>query len=115
MINYLLYSYVGTSVSLILIILKVVLSMFKLSKDYDVNVRFENMPNSILGIFVEVFDKPYIVLNDILHTDMHEFIFHACYWFKGKECAGKITIKDLESSEFMPLIYARKMCDKLVC
>lgn len=89
--------------------------MFKLSKDYDVNIRFENMPNSILGIFVEVFDKPYIVLNDILHTDMHEFIFHACYWFKGKECAGKITLKDLESSEFMPLIYARKMSDKLVC
>ena len=115
MINYLLYSYVGTSVSLILIILKVVLSMFKLSKDYDVSVRFENMPNSILGIFVEVFDKPYIILNDILHPDMHEFIFHACYWFKGKECAGKITMKDLETPDFMPLIYARKMSDKLVC
>lgn len=89
--------------------------MFRLSKKYDVNVRFENMPNSILGVYVEVFDKPYIILNDILHTDMHEFIFHACYWYKGKEYAGKITIKDLESVDFMPTIYARKMCEKLVC
>ena len=89
--------------------------MFKLAKKYEVNVRFENMPNSILGVFVEVFDKPHIVLNDILHTDMHEFIFHACYWFKGKEYAGKITMKDLGTPDFLPLIYARKMCDKLVC
>jgi hypothetical protein len=37
------------------------------------------------------------------------------YWFKGKEVAGKITLKDLETKGFMPIIYARKMCEKLVC
>lgn len=89
--------------------------MFKLSKKNNITVKFENMPNSILGVYVEVFDKPYIILNDILHTDMHNFIFHACYWFKGKEVAGKITLKDLEKTDFMPILYARKMSDKLVC
>jgi hypothetical protein len=115
MINYLLYSYVGTSVSLILIMLKVVLSMFKLSKDYDVNVRFENMPNSILGVFVEVFDKPYIVLNDILHTDMHDFITYACCYFHNKGITGKITFNDLENTNFEPFHYARKKLKKNVC
>jgi hypothetical protein len=89
--------------------------MTKLSNKNDITVKFENMPNSILGVYVEVFDKPYIILNEILHSDMHDFIFLACYWFKGKETAGKITLKDLESKDFMPLIYARKMSDKLVC
>lgn len=89
--------------------------MTKLSKKTDIIVKFESMPNSILGVYVEVFDKPYIILNNILHSDMHDFIFHACYWFKGKEVAGKITLKDLETKGFMPIIYARKMCEKLVC
>ena len=111
-INYLLYSVVGTH---ILLEQKVVLSMQKLSKKNNITVKFENMPNSILGIYVEVFEKPYIILNDILHSDMHDFIFLACYWFKGKETVGKITMKHLESRDFMPIIYARKMCDKLVC
>jgi len=107
-----LYSVVGTH---ILLEQKVVLSMQKLSKKNNITVKFENMPNSILGIYVEVFEKPYIILNDILHSDMHDFIFLACYWFKGKETVGKITMKHLESRDFMPIIYARKMCDKLVC
>ena len=89
--------------------------MAKLSNKNDITVKFENMPSSILGVYAEVFDKPYIILNNILHSDMHDFIFHACYWFKGKEVAGKITLKDLETKGFMPVIYARKMCDKLVC
>ena len=89
--------------------------MTKLSKKYDITVKFENMPSSILGFYVKVHNTPYIVLNDILHTDMHDFIFHACYYFKDRYEVGKITIADMEKDDFEPFIYARKMSDKLVC
>ena len=88
--------------------------MLKLSKKFNINIKFENMPSSILGIYVKVLDKPYIILNEILHKDMHEFIFHACYYFKDRYDVGKITVSDLEKQDFMPFIYARKMSDKLV-
>ena len=105
-----MYSYIGTR---ILLEQKVVLSMLKLFEKYNVTVKFENMPSSILGVYVEVFNTPYIILNEILHTDMHDFIFHACYYFKGRD-VGKITIADMEKDNFEPFIYARKMCEKLV-
>lgn len=89
--------------------------MKKISKKHNITVKFENMPSSILGIYIKVFDKPYIILNEILHSDMHEFIFHACYYFKDRYDVGKITVSDLEKQDFMPFIYARKMSDKLVC
>lgn len=88
--------------------------MNQLSKKFNINIKFENMPSSILGIYIEVFNKPYIILNDILHKDMHEFIFHACYYFKDSYKVGKITVSDLEKEDFIPFIYARKMCDSLV-
>lgn len=89
--------------------------MTKLSCKNDITVKFENMPSSILGFYVEINNKPYIVLNDILHTDMHDFIYHACYYYKDKTYVGKITIADMEKDNFEPFIYARKMCEKLVC
>ena len=88
--------------------------MKQLSKKFNINVKFENMPSSILGVYINVFNKPYIILNDILHTDMHEFIFHSCYYFKDRQEVGKITVSDLEKEDFMPFIYARKMSDRLV-
>lgn len=88
--------------------------MLKLSKKFNINIKFENMPSSILGIYVKVLDKPYIILNEMLHKDMHEFIFYACYYFKDKYEVGKITVSDLEKQDFVPIMYARKMSDKLV-
>ena len=88
--------------------------MLKLSKKFNITVKFENMPNSILGVYINVFNKPHIILNDILHEDMHEFIFYACYYFKDKYDTGKITVSDLEKQDFVPIMYARKMSDKLV-
>lgn len=89
--------------------------MLKLSKKHNIIVKLENMPKNILGIYIEVFNKPYIILNEILHSDKHEFIFHSCLYFKGKENVGKITIQDLEKKDYIPFIYARKMSDKHVC
>ena len=86
-----------------------------LSEKHNLIVKLENMPKNILGIYIEVFDKPHIILNDILHSDMYDFIFYSCLYFKDKEIAGKITMQDLEKKDFMPLIYARKMSDKIVC
>lgn len=88
--------------------------MLNLSKKFNITVKFENMPNSILGVYIKVFNKPYIILNEILHKDMHEFIFYACHYFKDKCDTGKITVSDLEKQDFLPTIYARKMSDKLV-
>lgn len=93
--------------------------MTKLSYKNDITVKFENMPSSILGFYVEINNKPYIVLNDILHADMHDFIYHACYYFKDKSYVGKITIADMEKDNFEPFIYARKMVghngNRIVC
>lgn len=88
--------------------------MLNLSKKHNIIVKLENMPKNILGIYIEVFNKPYIILNEILHSDMHNFIFYSCLYFQGKEVAGKITMQDLEKKDYMPFIYARKMSDKLV-
>ena len=88
--------------------------MLKLSKKYNITVRLEDMPKNILGIYIEVFDKPYIILNDMLHSEMHDFIFYSCLYFKGKETAGKITMQNMEQKDFMPFIFANKMREKYV-
>lgn len=87
--------------------------MLKLSEEYNIIVKLESMPKNILGIYIEVFDRPYIILNDILHSDMHNFIFYSCLYFKGKEIAGKIIMQDLEKKDYAPFIYARKMSEKV--
>ena len=89
--------------------------MLKLSKKHNIIVKLENMPKNILGIYIEVFDKPYIILNEILHSDMHNFVFYSCLYFQGKEVSGKITFNDLENTNFEPFHYARKKLKKNVC
>lgn len=90
--------------------------MNTLSKKHNITVGFQNMPNAILGVYVEIFKKPYILLNTMLNANMHEFIFYACLYFQENEKVGKITVNDLENKNYKPFIYAReKMRDKLVC
>lgn len=89
--------------------------MQSLSKKYNVIVRFEALPKSILGIYINVLGKPHILLNEILHSDMHDFMFYSCLYFEEQN-VGKITMSDLEDKNYEPFIYARqKMRDKLVC
>lgn len=81
--------------------------MKELSKKHNITVKFEDLPKTILGIYIEVLEQPYIILNEILHSEMHKFMFYACMFFKN-EGLGKITIADLEKKDFMPFIYARE-------
>lgn len=88
--------------------------MNKISKNYNITVKFEDMPKSILGFYVDVLGKPHILLNEILHEDMHEFIFYSCLYFKDKN-VGKISMSDLENVNYEPFAYARRrMRDKIV-
>ena len=78
-------------------------------RKHDIFVKNENLPKNILAFYVEINNKPYIVMNDILHSDMHEFIYYACLYFnKHNYKVGKITVFDLENKDFEPFKYARK-------
>lgn len=89
--------------------------MFKLSKKHNITVKLENLPKNILGIYIKVNETPYILINEILHGDMHDFMIYACYYYHNKETAGKITFNDLENTNFEPFEYARKKLKKNVC
>lgn len=80
-------------------------------KNNDIIVNIQNMPKNILAIYVEILDKPCIVINDILHSDMYEFMCYSCLYFKDKT-VGKITVSDLENKDFEPFEYARKEMKK---
>ena len=89
--------------------------MKKTSKKHNIILKFENMPKNILGIYINVLGKPHILLNEILHEEMHEFLFYSCLYFK-EENVGKITMSDLENKNYAPFIFAReRMRDCLVC
>ena len=89
--------------------------MKKFSKKHNIIVKFEEMPKNILGFYINVLGTPHILLNEILHKEMHEFIFYSCLYFQN-ENVGKITMSDLENKNYEPFVYAReKMRDRLVC
>jgi len=89
--------------------------MFKLSKKHNIIVKLENLPKNILAFYIKINETPYIVLNDILHADMHDFIVYSCCYFHNKGITGKITFNDLENTNFEPFHYARKKLKKNVC
>lgn len=80
--------------------------MNELSKKYNITVKFEDLPKSVLGLFIDVLGTPYIVINEMLHSDMHKFMFYSCLHFK-KQGLGKIMITDLEKKDYEPFVYAR--------
>lgn len=89
--------------------------MLKLSNKFDITVKIEDLPKSILGIYIKVNETPYILINEILHGDMHDFMVYACCYFHDKGITGKITFNDLENTNFEPFEYARKRLKKNVC
>jgi hypothetical protein len=89
--------------------------MLKLSKKLNIIIKIEDLPKSILGIYIKVNETPYILINEILHGDMHDFMVYACCYFHNKDITGKITFNDLENTNFEPFHYARKKLKKNVC
>ena len=87
--------------------------MTKLFKKHDIFVKNENLPKNILAFYIKINNQPYIVMNDILHNDMHEFIYYSCLYFNNNNYdVGKITVFDLENKDFEPFKYARKEMKK---
>ena len=87
--------------------------MTKYLNKFNIIVKKEYLPKNILAFYAEINNKPYVVMNDILHTDMHDFMFYSCLYFKENGCnVGKITIFDLKNKDFEPFMYARKELKK---
>lgn len=82
--------------------------MKELSKKYNITVKFEDLPKAILGLHINVLGTPYILINEMLHSDMHKFIFFSCHYFK-EQGLGKIMMSDLENRDYEPFVYARKL------
>ena len=87
--------------------------MTKFFKKHNIFVKIENLPKNILAFYIEINNQPHIVMNDILYTNMHDFMFYSCLYFKENGYnVGKITIFDLEDKNFEPFRYARKEMKK---
>lgn len=83
--------------------------MINFLKKHNIFVKKENLPKNILAFYINVNNQPHIVMNNILHSDMDDFMIHAClYYKKNGHHVGKITVFDLEDKEFKPFLYARK-------
>ncbi len=90
--------------------------MTKLFKKHNIFLKNENLPKNILAFYIKIDNRPYIVMNNILHTDMHDFIFYSCLYFHNNNYnVAKITVFDLENRDFEPFMYARKEMKKIVC
>lgn len=78
-------------------------------KKHNIFVKNENLPKNILAFYINVNNQPYIVMNNILHSDMHEFVLYSCLYYKNNNYhVGKVTVFDLENRDFEPFKYARK-------
>lgn len=85
--------------------------MFDLSKKYGVVVKIEKLPSSILGIYLNVFDKPHILINEIVHKDTYEFMFYACLYYKEKGI-GKITVNNMSDINNEAFVFARNKLNR---
>ena len=87
--------------------------MTKYLNKFNIIVKKEYLPKNILAFYVEINNKPCVVMNNILHTDMHDFMFYSCLYFKENGCnVGKILILNWKIRDFEPFIYARKELKK---
>ena len=80
--------------------------MLDLSKKCNIVVKIEKLPTSILGVYLNVFDTPHILINEIVHPNNFEFIFLACLYYQ-KDGVGKITIEDMSDINNEAFIFAR--------
>lgn len=88
--------------------------MYSLSKKYNTIVKIEKMPTSILGIYINVFDTPHILINEIVHEDTHKFMFYSCLYFQNKG-VGKITVDDMSNVNNEAFIFARNKLNRTDC
>lgn len=87
--------------------------MINFLKKHNIFVKKENLPKNILAFYIEINNQPHIILNDILHKEMYDFMLYSCLYYKNNGYhVGKITIFDLEDKEFKPFLYARKELKK---
>ena len=88
--------------------------MFNLSKKYNIIVKIEKLPTSILGVYINVFDKPHILINEIVHKDTYEFMFYSCMYYQDKG-VGKITVNDMSNIDNEAFKFARNKLNRNEC
>jgi hypothetical protein len=74
----------------------------------NLNIKFKELPEMILGFFTKINDIEYIVLNSKSEMKLQTFAYLGCMYYKKQgSVIGKITIADIEKQGFEPIEYAK--------
>ena len=77
----------------------------------NLNIKYRELPEMILGFYTKINDMEYIVLNNKYEMKLQLLAYLGCMYYKKQGAAvGKITISDIEQDGFEPIEYAK---DKL--
>ena len=74
----------------------------------NLNIKFKELPETILGFFTKINDIEYIVLNNKYEMKLQTLAYLGCMYYQKQGAAvGKITIADIEKEGFEPIEYAK--------
>ena len=75
---------------------------------HNLNIKYKELPEMILGFFTKINDIEYIVLNSNSEMKLQTLAYLGCMYYQKQGAAvGKITTADIEKKDFEPIEYAK--------
>lgn len=74
----------------------------------NLNIKYKEMPNAIIGFYTQLNKIEFIVLNTYYKTSLQALAYLGCMYYKKQGClVGKILITDIEKDTYAPIAYAK--------
>ena len=74
----------------------------------NLTIKYNELPETILGFYTKIDEYEYIVLNDKTQLENQTLAYWCCMYYKKQGShVGKVTISDIERENFEPMQYAK--------